>query len=64
MVSYLHGVIDGHSSCDDSPRAVDVDVDGLLVRLRLQKQQLGDHDARDVVFNLFNDWWIVMQSVQ
>ena len=45
----LHRVVDGEAGGDDAPGRVDVDGDVLLGVLRLEEEELGDDDARDVV---------------
>ena len=45
----LHRVVDRETRRDAAARRVDVDVDVPLGIVRLQKEELGDHDVGDVI---------------
>jgi hypothetical protein len=47
----LHGIIDGKSRGHHATRRIDVEVNVLLRILRLQEEQLRDHQARDMVID-------------
>ena len=55
ILHVLHGVVDGETSCHGASRAVDVDVNRLLVALGLQEQELSNHDACHLICDLFED---------